>query len=825
MAGGVGTRLRPMTASLPKPLLPVVNRPIMEHTLLLLRRHGFSEAVVTVQFLAALVRSYFGDGEELGMRLTYATEQAPLGTAGSVRNARSALADDTFVVISGDALTDVDIAALVAHHRTNTAVVTVCLARVEDPVEFGVVVLAGDGRIERFVEKPGWGQVISDTVNTGIYVMEPEVLQWVPEGRSVDWSADVFPRLLAAGVPVHGYVADGYWQDVGTVARYLQAQADVLDRKVRTEIDGFEVAPGVWIGEGADVDPAALLVGPLYVGRYSKVEAGATLREHTVLGDNVVVREHAFLHRAVVHDNVYVGPSTNLRGCVVGRGSDVMRAARLEEGAVLGDDCVVGEEAIVGHDVTVYPAKTIEAGAVVRSSVMWESRGQRSLFGPRGVSGIVNVEITPELVVRLAGAFATTLRKGATVVTARDGSRAARALKRAAISALNAGAIDVRDLEHIPLPVARHTTARGADGGFVVRTTPGAPESVDIVLLGPDGGDLPGDAQRHVDRLYGRQELRRAFPGEIGELSFPPRVVDDYVEDLLLALGADGPVARGLRIVVDAGHGSAALVLPRLLGRMGVDAFTLNTGLDEARPAESDQERESDLARLGDIVASSRAAFGVRFDRVGERIALVDDQGRPVADERALLVLIDLVAAEARGGTVAVPVTTTRVAEQVTRFHGVDVRWTPTGTHRAEAGLDEHWLLAGDGRGGFVVPEAGPSVDGLAALVRLAGLVARTRLTLSEIDARIPQTYVLRADVPTPWAAKGAVMRRVAEAAGDRDVDTTDGLRVVEADGSWCLVLPDPSGAVTRLWAEAPDDRSVRGLLDRWVQVVAESHA
>jgi mannose-1-phosphate guanylyltransferase / phosphomannomutase len=823
MAGGVGTRLRPMTASLPKPLLPVVNRPIMEHALLLLRRHGLSEAVVTVQFLAALVRSYFGDGEDLGMRLTYATEQKPLGTAGSVRNARSALVDDTFLVVSGDALTDVDLTALVAHHRKVGAVVTVCLARVPDPVEFGVVVLGADGRVERFVEKPGWGQVISDTVNTGVYVMEPEVLDWVPEGQAVDWSADVFPHLVAAGAPVHGYVADGYWQDVGTIERYLQAQADVLERRVHADIDGFEVAPGVWIGEGADVDPGAVLVGPLYVGRYSKVEDAVTLRQHTVLGDNVVVRSHAFLHRAVVHDNVYVGPSTNLRGCVVGRGSDVMRAARLEEGAVLGDDCVVGEEAIVGHDVTVYPAKTIEAGAVVRSSVMWESRGHRSLFGPRGVSGIVNVEITPELAVRLAGAFATTLRKGATVVTGRDGSRAARALKRAAISALNAGAIDVRDLEHTPLPVARHATARDADGGIVVRTTPGAPESVDILLLGPDGGDLPGGAQRHVDRLYGRQEARRAFPGEIGELTFPARVIDNYVDDLVEALGVEDLSGSGLRIVVDAGRGSAALVLPRLLGRLGVDAFTLNTGLDEARPAESEEERAVDLARLGEIVASSRAAFGIRFDRVGERLALVDDRGRPVDDERALLVLIDLVAAECRGGTVAVPVSTTRIAEQVTRFHGVDVHWTPTDTHASGLAPDQQWLLAGDGRGGFVIPEAGPSVDGFAAFARLVGLVARTRLTLSEIDARIPRTHVLRADVSTPWAAKGAVMRRVAEAAGTHRVDTTDGLRVVEPDGRWCLVLPHPSGAVTRLWAEGPDDAASRALLDHWVQVVVDA--
>lgn len=250
MAGGEGTRLRPMTSSMPKPLLPVVNRPIMEHVLRLLKRHGLTETVVTVQFLASLVRNYFDDGEELGMQLTYATEETPLGTAGSVKNAEEALRDDSFVVISGDALTDIDLTELIAFHREKGALVTVCLTRVPDPLEFGITIVSEDGRVERFLEKPTWGQVFSDTVNTGIYVMEPEIFDYVPAGESVDWSGDVFPRLLAEGKLICGFVADGYWEDVGTHESYLKAQADVLTGKVDVDIDGFEMAPGVWVAEG-----------------------------------------------------------------------------------------------------------------------------------------------------------------------------------------------------------------------------------------------------------------------------------------------------------------------------------------------------------------------------------------------------------------------------------------------------------------------------------------------------------------------------------------------------------------------------------------------
>src|SRR3954470_6798024 len=623
MAGGEGTRLRPMTANQPKPLLPVVNRPIMEHVLRLLRRHGFDETVVTVQFLASLVRTYFGDGDELGMHLSYATEETPLGTAGSVKNAEDALKDDSFVVISGDALTDIDLGAVVAAHRNRGALVTVCLKRVPDPLEFGIVITDEEERIERFLEKPTWGQVFSDTVNTGIYVMEPEVFEHVAKHESVDWSGDVFPALVAAGAPVFGYVADGYWEDVGTHESYLRAQADVLNRQVDVNIDGFEVAPGVWIGEGAEVDPDAVLKGPVYVGDYAKVEAGAELREFTVLGSNVVVKGGAFLHRAVVHDNVFIGPQANLRGCVIGKNTDIMRSARVEEGAVVGDECVVEEEAYLSSGVKVYPFKTIEAGAVVNTSVIWESRGSSSLFGPRGVSGLVNVEVTPEYVVRLASAYATTLKKGSVVTTARDASRAARAFKRAVIAALTSSAIDVRDLEVAPLPVARYETGRSAaSGGVALRTSPGDPQSIDIVFTDDHGADLSQAQQRRIERTFSRQEFRRAFPGEIAELSFPSRLLASYSQHLLGAIDTRGVAEAGLKVVVDAAGGAAALVLPTLLGRLGVDVLTVNNRLDDITTTETLAVHMQGVHRLGDLVSSWRAAFGVRFDHVGERLSL-----------------------------------------------------------------------------------------------------------------------------------------------------------------------------------------------------------
>jgi mannose-1-phosphate guanylyltransferase/phosphomannomutase len=454
--------------------------------------------------------------------------------------------------------------------------------------------------------------------------------------------------------------------------------------------------------------------------------------------------------------------------------------------------------------------------------VIWESRGQRTLFGPRGVSGLINVEITPELCVRLASAYATTLKKGAVVTTSRDVSRAARALKRAVHSALNASAINVVDLEAQPLPVARFETARGeCSGGIALRTTPGNPQSIDIIFLDEAGADVSQADKRKIERVFSRQEYRRAFPGEIAELIYPARVRESYAHELLRCVDLTGVSEAGMKVVVDCAGGTVSLILPVLLGRIGVEVLTVNNRLDEASPTPSLAQARAGMQRLAELVASSRADFGVRFDPVGERIMLVDEKGGMISDDRALLVVLDLIASERRTGRVALPVTTTRVAERVSEFHHVRVDWTTTSPHGlAEATGADDVIFAADGRGGFVVPEFSRTVDGIAAFARLLGLVARTRLTLSQIDARIPVAHLLKRSLPTPWAAKGSVMRTVAEAAGEREVDTTDGIRVIEPEGGWILALPDPADAVTHLWAEGKDDDAAQTLLDEWAAVV-----
>jgi len=282
MAGGEGTRLRPLTSNQPKPMVPIVGKPCMEHILELLRKHGFDDVVVTVAFLPQAIRSYFGNGESLGMKIEYSVEESPLGTAGSVGLAREKL-DEPFLVISGDALCDVDLTQLVEAHREKGAAVTIGLKAVDNPLEFGIVVTDDEGRIERFLEKPSWGQVFSDTINTGIYVLEPEVLRHVPTDRPYDFSKELFPLLLEMGRPLYGHVCEGYWQDIGNLDQFRQANFDALDEQVALEILGIRLRGNVWIGEGVEVDDLDRIEGPAFIGNYCRIAPDATVGAYSVV--------------------------------------------------------------------------------------------------------------------------------------------------------------------------------------------------------------------------------------------------------------------------------------------------------------------------------------------------------------------------------------------------------------------------------------------------------------------------------------------------------------------------------------------------------------
>ncbi|MGZ6728403.1 MAG: sugar phosphate nucleotidyltransferase, partial [Gaiellaceae bacterium] len=676
MAGGEGTRLRPLTSNQPKPMVPVVGKPCMEHILDLLRKHGIDEVIVTLAFMPQAIRSYFGDGESLGLSIEYSVEESPLGTAGSVRLAGTERLDETFLVISGDALCDVDLTALLAAHRGTDAAVTIGLKSVENPLDFGIVVTDEDGRIERFLEKPSWSQVFSDTINTGIYVVEPECLRHIPDDRPYDFSKELFPLLLEMGRPLHGHVFDGYWQDIGNLEQFRQANFDALDERVKLDIPGIRLRGNIWLGEGVEVDDLASIEGPAFVGNYCRIAPDASVGAYSVLSASVTLLERARTDRCVIDAATHVGRSARIEGAVVGRNCDIRAHAHVQEGAAIGDEVTLGAQSAVFPGVRIYPYKEVETGTQIHESLIWESRTPSRLFDAEGVSGLVNVDLTPEVAVRLASALGTALKSGARVVVSRESPAACRMIKRAMVSGLTSTGVDVSDLRVLPAAVGRHLLkTQGYDAGFHVGVSYADPEMLQIRFCEQPGIQLTPALQKEIEKHFTRHELRRAAFGGVGEITYPARVRESYAHDLLDALDRDAIRERGFRIVVDYGYSATSFVLPLVLGPLGVEAVGAHafsaSGQD---PAASLRDSVEQAKRLVTAVA---ADLGVVIDRAGERLYLIDEQAREVPLQQALLLFLRLLGSNGRRGKLAFPITVTSRVEEMVKGSHLEVIRTP----------------------------------------------------------------------------------------------------------------------------------------------------
>jgi mannose-1-phosphate guanylyltransferase/phosphomannomutase len=368
MAGGKGTRLRPLTSKQPKPMVPIVNTPCMEHIVNLLKYHGFEDILATLEFMPEVVQEYFGDGSGWGVRMEYSVEEEPLGTAGSVKFAEDWLTE-RFVVISGDALTDVDLRKAVAFHEERGAEATLVLKEVEDPSEFGIVVVEDDGRVSGFLEKPDEEEVFSHTANTGIYILEPSVLKDIPEGQEYDFAEELFPKLLEEGRPMYGYVMEGYWEDIGNIEQYMSAQKDVLDGKAQgIRLPGEKLREGVYVGRGTQVDEDQL-EAPVVMGDNVWLSSSARVGPYSVLGPHVSVDAGASVERSTVAEGSSIGEEAELDGALIGRACRIEARARLREGSALGDGVSVGEEATISPGASVYPDEFIQSGTEIIEDV------------------------------------------------------------------------------------------------------------------------------------------------------------------------------------------------------------------------------------------------------------------------------------------------------------------------------------------------------------------------------------------------------------------------------------------------------------------------
>jgi len=806
MAGGEGSRLRPLTINRPKPMVPIVNQPCLGHIFDLLKRHGIEDSFVTLQYLASVIQDSYGDGGSVGMRLRYSIEESPLGTGGSVRQLAGDL-DGTFIVISGDALTDIDLSKVIAFHKERGAAVTLTLVHVPNPLEYGVVITEPDGRIRKFLEKPSWGEVFSDTINTGIYVIEPRVLERYEMGEVFDFGKDLFPKLLLEGEPLFGYIADGYWTDIGSITEYARANADLLNGKLRVGPVGHELMPGVWTEGPVEIDESARITGPVFLGEGVKIGPHTRIVGPTVLRDYVSVDVGAVIDSSIVWRNSYVGERAELHGALVGRQCALKSRVVLEEGSVIGDHSVVNENARVRAQVKVWPDKQIESGAVVGSSLIWGAQGRRALFGRFGVTGIVNIDLTPEFISRLGAAYASTLSVGATITMNRDQHRSSRMLKRGLMSGIVSAGVHVADLLQAPLPIGRFQTRRiGAAGGVHVRVSPFDVRVCDVKFFDRQALDMDKAQERKVETIFFREDLRRVSYDDVGRIYESPRVGEAYSDAFLAEVAHRKEITDAKpKIVVNYSHGTAAQFLPQLLNRLGIEVVAVNGIVSENIGSRSFEEFQEELRQLAVLVPALGAQLGVIIDAGGEKVFVVDDRGRIVNDMHFLAAFVSLTVRQAPG-VVAVPVYAPSSIEEIVAGRGGRVqRVRASAEAQMSLAAREQPLLVGDGVGGFIFPRFHPSFDGLFATVRLLELLIAAKQSLSEVVDATPPVHVARLQVGCPWDQKGRVMRMLAQDPQTERTRQVDGVKH-QNDGEWVVVLPDADRPLFNVYAEGPDD-------------------
>lgn len=823
LAGGFGTRLRPLTITLPKPMTPVMNRPMMKHIVDLLARTGITDLVSLLYFQPETIRDYFKDGRDHGVKMTYIGAGEDLGTAGSVRNAERYLAGGgTFLIISGDVLTDFDLGRALAYHREKKALATMVLTRVENPLQFGVVIVGDDGRVQRFLEKPSWGEVFSDTINTGIYILEPECLEHIPAGREYDFSKDLFPKLLAEGKPLYGYVADGYWKDIGTIGEYRLAHRDLVEGKVKLPIPGERFGDGrVYIEPGARIDYTARLEGGVIIGRDVVVGPRAVVR-NSVLGHGVVIEEGAVVADSVLWDRVKVGKAAELYEAIVANDSEIGDRAFLDVGALVSDHSRVGKGATLKANVKIWPHKEVEDGATLAVSLIWGEKWSRTIFGTQGITGLANLELSPEFAAKLGAAYGASLGKGTTVSTSRDAHKTTRMINRAVMTGLLSAGVNVNDFGVTPLPVVRYQAGNlGDQGGVHTRRNPCNPEYVDLRFFDNRGMDLDLKKEQGIERLFYREDFRRATMEETGEISFPVHGTEFYQTGFLQAIDREAIRQAKLKVVIDYAYGAAASIFPVILGRLGLEVVSLNAFLDASKATRTPETITQGLEQLGHIVVSLKADLGVMLDPSAEKLTLVDERGTVVGGEHAQAAAALLVARQAQaigqaaGRNIAVPITASRIVEEVAARFGVGVVRTKTTTRSMmETALKNDVLLVAEESGGFIFPKFQPAFDAMYAAVKLLELMAISGERLGQVSRHIPPIYLAHEVVPCPWEAKGTVMRQLMDASRSANVHLVDGIKVFY-DGDWVLAYPSQDQAAFHVHAEAGSRERARELATR----------
>ncbi|MFC1670603.1 sugar phosphate nucleotidyltransferase [Spirochaetota bacterium] len=812
MAGGEGSRLRPLTCNRPKPMIPVINKPVIEHAINLLKKHGITNIIISLFYRPENIQNYFGDGSDWNVKITYSVEETPLGTAGGVKKAIGKN-EHTILVLSGDGLIDFNITEILSFHNKKKSPFTIVLTHVKKPTEYGIVITRDDGRIEKFLEKPAWSEVFTDTANTGMYVIEPEIVnRYIPEDNKFDFSLDLFPVLQKNKVPLHGYIADGYWCDVGNLTSYSSVHKDILDGMVKVKMPGKKIGTTVWAGKDVEIHSDAEITGPVILGDFVKIKKGAQVSEFSVIGANCIIEEEASIKRSVLLHSTVIGRKCELRGAIIGKRCILGQGVSIYEGSVISDDCQIGTDVSILAGIRVWPEKVIEQGTTLTTDLIWGQTEKKTLFSSHGIEGTFNVKITPEFASKLGSAIGAFLGKNSKVIISRDTTSAARLIKRAFTAGLLAMGVDVYDMEIESVPINRYSTRFiNADLGIYIQISPlTGLQFIQIRLFNRYGFQLTYSEEKKIENIFFRGDYPRKSAFETGKLYYPPHLVDSYITNTQNYIDNKVLIEKKPNIIVDCFNGTAAHVFPELINAFGCEVTILRGQIKET---DTEEEMKSETRKtLGNIVkmATMNKDIGVMIGPHGTQITIIDEMGDILNnDDISAILCLNYLKYE---GTkkIYVPVTTSKLINDLIESNGGEVILTSSTLRAPEKTND----IFGTKKP-MKYPYLELKYDPMICFLKILNYLSMENKNLYEVKEILPKSNIVNTSIYCTIEEKASIMRMVTTNADEDKIELIDGIKINE-DDAWILILPDATYPLIHIYGEGDSVESRDRIIEEY---------
>lgn len=790
MAGGDGKRLRPLTCTLPKPMLPVANRPVAEYAVDLLKKHGIHEIGLTLRYLPNEIISHFGSGKTYDTAFEYFTEKHPLGTAGSVKNAIDFLSD-TFVVLSGDGLTDIDLTRVTDYHKQKNADVTIVLKRVEYPLEYGVVITKEDGKIIKFIEKPLWNEAFSDSVNTGIYIINKNVMELVPSDEEFDFSHDLFPKMLQQGMNIYGYVTDDYWCDIGDLRSYVRANSDVLLNKVSVQhVDDYVYNDnGIAVSKNAVIEHGAMLLAPCMIGANTVVKSGTTIGPGAVIGGGCVIEGNSAIKNSVLHENVFVGDSCELKGCIISSDCKLKDNVSVFDGSAIGSNTKIGEMSIIKNSASVWPQKDIESDCTVSDNIIWQTAKYSGYFDNERIHGKLNSHITNKMSLTASSAFALGKKR---VIAAHNGTAAAQMLYSAARSGIISSGCKLIEAGETPLPALRYVVRLlDADGAVYTGEIDGI---ADIYFIDENGSNVSRTEARRIAYALNNDTVQPVSHENISE----PQSFDkccEFYESHMMSLFNGLNRGKTLKAVNILNNSAVECdVLISILFRLGIKVNVVDEVTDKIDDEDS---------------------ITIALEDFGEKLIIYNEKGDPIEKTQLNLLLNYIVLKSQRGERLIVAdYNSPKAVDIIAKNNNGTVIRTKSGTRALIDEIVKHDTIDD----AMSVGKMSMYYDGIAFLIGLIDVLNREEKTFRELISALPELHISEKETECEWSKRCRVLRALSE---NREADPGNGVKITQKYG-WSLVLPDEKRAVFKIYSEAFSNEYAEELTDICIRRIKE---